>query len=196
MVEEVDEQSFDMRPVVILNPIKKKILHKPTSAESTRAEKTHLIRHNHQPPIPQTRRITIILIRLQPHNLLNILNLLILHDLVVLRLSYIQDLAPQWEDAEIVAPDDAESGDGERFGGVAFGEDECAFGGVFGAGVVRVGELGHAYQPKVIVSLASGKKGGGDGGPGTLRPVGLLDLLLGLELSPVQHPLNHRRLID
>lgn len=42
-------------------------------------------------------------------------------------LSHVQDLSPEREDAVAVASDHAESRDGQRLGGVALSEDQCAF---------------------------------------------------------------------
>ena len=81
---------------------------------------------------------------LQPHNLLNILDLLVLHDLVVPGFADVQQLATQGEDTVVVATDDAEASDGESLGGVSFGKDEGAVLRVLRAGVVGIGELGEA----------------------------------------------------
>ena len=43
-----------------------------------------------------------VLVVLKAHNLLDVLDLLILHDLVVLCLTHIEKLATQWEDAKVI----------------------------------------------------------------------------------------------
>ncbi len=79
---------------------------------------------------------------LQPKNLLDILDLLVLHNLVVLRVSHIEQFTTKREHAVVVTTDDAETCDGERLGGITFGQDECAVCGLLCACVVGVGELG------------------------------------------------------
>ena len=48
--------------------------------------RTDLISHDHQPPVPKTGYISIVFIMLQTHNLLDILNFLVLDDLIMLGL--------------------------------------------------------------------------------------------------------------
>ena len=79
---------------------------------------------------------------LQTQDLLDVLNLLVLHDLVVASFPDVEQLAAQGEDAVVVATDDTETSDGERLGGVSFGQDERAVLRILRAGVVGVGELG------------------------------------------------------
>ena len=74
---------------------------------------THLIGHDHELPISQALNVRIILVVLKTHNLLDILNLLVLHNLVVLSLAYVEKLAAQREDAKVVAPDNTKSSHGE-----------------------------------------------------------------------------------
>jgi hypothetical protein len=54
---------------------------------------THLIRHYHELPISQAAHIRIVFVVLKTHNLLDILDLLILHNLVVFRLAHVKKLA-------------------------------------------------------------------------------------------------------
>jgi hypothetical protein len=100
-----------------------------------------LIRHDHQTPVPQALRARVHLPLLQPHNLFDRLNLHIVQQRLSRRLTNVEEFSSKREDTVVVATDDGESGDGEGFGGVSFGEDEGALGTVLGAGVVGVFEL-------------------------------------------------------
>jgi len=53
---------------------------------------------------------------LKTHNLLDILDFLILHDLVVLRLAYIEKFTPKREDTKVISADNSETSDCERLG--------------------------------------------------------------------------------
>ena len=90
---------------------------------------------------------------LQAKDLLDVLDLLVLHDLLVLGVADIEQLSAQREHAEVVATDDAEPGDGERLGGVSFGEDERALLRLPGPGVVGVGQLGQAGEPGRVSAM-------------------------------------------
>jgi hypothetical protein len=103
---------------------------------------THLISHDHELPISQAPHIRILLVVLKTHNLLDILDLLVLHNLIVLRLAHVEKLAAQREDAKVVTPDDTESSHGERLGRVSFGQYKRAPRCVARSGVVCVRELG------------------------------------------------------
>lgn len=102
MVQEVDEQTLDMRTIVIL-----KVVFYISRRTDTPHLLTHLIRHNHQPPVPQAPHIRINLVMLEPHNLLHILNLLILHDRIVLRFAHVERFSAEGEDTEVVATDNS-----------------------------------------------------------------------------------------
>lgn len=73
---------------------------------------THLISHDHELPISQARHVRIILVVLKTHNLLDILDLLIFHNLIVLRLAHVEKLAAQREDAKVITPDNTKSSHG------------------------------------------------------------------------------------
>ena len=103
---------------------------------------TQLIGHDHELSISQAVYIGIVLAMLNAHNLLDILDLLVLHDLVVLRVAHIEKLAAQRQDAKIIAPGNTEARHGECLGGVSFSQYERAFGCMAGSGVVWVRELG------------------------------------------------------
>ncbi|SRR5216684_5923934 len=102
----------------------------------------HLISHDHELPISQAAHVRIVLIVLKTHNLLDILDLFILHNLIVLRLAYVEKLAAQREDAKVVTPDHTKSSHGERLGGITFGQYERALGCVARSGIVCICELG------------------------------------------------------
>jgi hypothetical protein len=99
-----------------------------------------LIRHDHQTPVPQALRARVHLPLLQPHNLFDRLNLHIVQQRLSRRLTNVEEFSSKREDTVVVATDDGESGDGEGFGGVSFGEDEGALGTVLGAGVMLMGK--------------------------------------------------------
>ena len=136
VVEEVQDKTLDMRTIVILG-----ISSAYTLATFLFAQ-AHLIRHDHQLAVPQARDVRVVLVVLQTQDLLDVLNLLVLHDLVVASFPDVEQLAAQGEDAVVVATDDTETSDGERLGGVSFGQDERAVLRILRAGVVGVGELG------------------------------------------------------
>lgn len=90
----------------------------------------------------------------QTQNLLDVLDLLVLHDLVVTRLTDVQDLTAQRENSKVVSPDDVQTGDGKCLGGVSFREDESAVLGVLGTGIVSIGKFGKPSQSIKIFSDA------------------------------------------
>jgi hypothetical protein len=102
----------------------------------------HLISHNHEPSVSQARSVRIVFIVLQAHNLFDVLNFLVLHDLVVFRLSHVQQFTSQWEDTEIVTSHYAETSNSKGFGGVSFRQNQSAVFSMSGACVVGVWELG------------------------------------------------------
>lgn len=55
--------------------------------------KTYLVGHDHNAPITQVLRILVVGVMLQSHDLLNGLDLAIFHDLVVIRLAYVQQFS-------------------------------------------------------------------------------------------------------
>ena len=75
---------------------------------------------------------------LQPQDLLDVLNLLILHDLVMPRLAHVEDFTAQRKDAKVVAADHVQASDSERLGGISFRQNECAVLRVLRPGIVGV----------------------------------------------------------
>ena len=114
VIQKVNEETFNVRTIVVLRT--------PTLKQTLRgAEKpTHLIRHYHELTVPQALDIRIILVVLETHDFLDTLDLLVLHDLVVLCLAHVQELATQREDTKVVTPNYAETSHRERLGGVTF----------------------------------------------------------------------------
>ena len=103
---------------------------------------SQLIGHDHELSISQAGYIGIVLAMLKAHDLLDILGLLVLHDLVIVRFAHISKLAARRQDGKIIAPGNTEPRHGERLGRVSFSQYERAFGCVAGSSVVCVRELG------------------------------------------------------
>jgi len=103
---------------------------------------THLISHDHELPISQAPHVRIILVLLKTHNLLDILNFLVLHNLIVLCLSHVEKLTAQRKDTKVVTPDNTKSSHGKRLGRVSFGQYKHAPRCVAHSGVVCIRELG------------------------------------------------------
>jgi hypothetical protein len=91
---------------------------------------------------------------LQAHDLLDILNFFVLHDLIVPSLANVQKLSAKWEHAKVITADDTKTSYGERFRRVTFCEDERAFFGMSCASVVCVRQLGEAQQPIKVRSTS------------------------------------------
>lgn len=139
--------------------------------------------------------VLVVLVVLQAKDLLDVLDLLVLHNLVMLRLAHVQQLAAQREDAVVVAPNDTQSGDGKRLGGVTLRQDERAVRGPLRAGVVRIRQLRETLQPAMELALTMIISKLSDV-PVTTFPVGLLQLLVGLAIGPVEDLVDDRRLLD
>lgn len=83
MIKIIDEQSLDVRAIVIL----RKAVHMRISKETSEA---YLIGHQHEPPIAKTSGVLVVLIVLQAENLLDVLDLLVLHDLLMLSIADVE----------------------------------------------------------------------------------------------------------
>mmetsp|Transcript_45800 Transcript_45800/g.76350 ORF Transcript_45800/g.76350 Transcript_45800/m.76350 type:complete len:294 (-) Transcript_45800:1235-2116(-) len=129
VVEEVDQQALDVGPVVVL------------------------IRHNHQVPIPQGLDVGVGLAVLQAEDLLDGVDLDVVHDLFVRGVAYVEQLPAQGEHAVAVTPHHRQAADGQRLGGVSLSEDEGAVLGVFGAGVVGIVQLGDAGEARALGAI-------------------------------------------
>jgi len=75
---------------------------------------------------------------LQSHNFLDVLNLLILHDLVMTGFTNVEQLSTKREDTEVITTNNSQTSDGERLGGVSFRQDECAISGLLRPSIVSV----------------------------------------------------------
>jgi hypothetical protein len=107
---------------------------------------THLICHYHELPISQAAHIRVVFVVLKTHNLLDILDLLILHYLIVLRLAHVEKLAAEWEDTKVITPDNTKTSYGERLGGVSFGQYKRTLRCLARSGIVCIRELGDTSE--------------------------------------------------
>ena len=97
--------------------------------------------------------------------------------LFVGRLPYVQQLAPQREHAVVVAPDDAQTRDGQSLSRVPLGQDQSTVQRVPGACVVSVVQFRDSLQLGVLRTRAL-----------------LVHLLLSFEAHPRENGLNHATL--
>lgn len=107
----------------------------------TRTRGTYLIGHDHETAVSEGIDGIVNLSVLQSHDLLDRLNLGVVHESLSSRFSYVEELSSKWEDSVVVSTDDGESGNGERFGGISFGENEGTFRSCSTTGVVGIFEL-------------------------------------------------------
>ena len=77
---------------------------------------TNLIRHNHKLSVPKVSGILVVLVVLQTENLLDVLNLLVLHDLIVFCFTYIKKFSTQREYSKIITPDNTQPSNGKSLG--------------------------------------------------------------------------------
>jgi hypothetical protein len=131
---------------------------------------------------------------LQAHNLLNALDFLVLHNLVVARFADVEELAAKGKNTKVITSDDRETCYCQRLGGVTFREDEGAVLAIAGAGVVRVTELGHTTQT-ILLSVRPTTQSY-DNQPRTFATVQRFHLFIGFEFGPVENIVDDRRLGD
>lgn len=74
MVDEVDEKTFDVRAIVVLTDGVR------LSPIQRNGGAPYLISHDHQTTVSQSSDVFVVMPTLQPHNLLDVGNLEILHD--------------------------------------------------------------------------------------------------------------------
>jgi hypothetical protein len=117
VVEEVDDQTLDVRSIVIL------------------------ICHDHQMAVSQAVGRGVIRVVFQTQDLLDVLDLDIFHNRVVRCVSHIEQLSSQRKDSIIISSNDTESGYRESFGRVSFGQDQGTSLGVPATRVVGVFKL-------------------------------------------------------
>lgn len=106
----------------------------------------YLIRHNHNATISQRVYVLVLFAMDQTDDLLDILDLLILHYLIVRRFADVEGFTTKGEDTEIVATDNTETGFSQSLGGVSFGQDESTLRSKTTSSVVGVGKLGEAVE--------------------------------------------------
>lgn len=155
MVQEVDDKTLDMRTVVIL------------------------VGHDHKVTVSEGIGRRVVVVVLQTQNLLDVLDFLVLHDLVVACLTDVEELTTKREDAEsVTALNCTDAGHCHRLGGVSFRQDQSA--------LARVA----ATRPVCVIKL------GDSPDTGTLRSVGLLHGLVLLELGESEDILDDAGLGD
>lgn len=107
-------------------------------------QSTHLIRHNHQPTISQRAHILVLLVMLQTEDLLDSLDFIVLHDLIVFRLAHVEQFSTQREYTPVIASDYTETSDSKGLGGVSLRQNQCTIFRIFGPSVVSVRKLREA----------------------------------------------------
>ena len=131
---------------------------------------------------------------LQPKDLLDVLDLLILHDLIVLRLTNVEQLSSKWKDTIVVTTNDTKTCDRKGLGRVSFRQDECAVGCLPRSCVVCVGQFGETLEPTGQLTTIIGWEV--NGLPIPPLAVSLLQLLVCLSVRPVKNLVNDRRFLD
>ena len=89
----------------------------------------------------------------EAEDLLDVVNLGVVHDLIVACVTNVEKLTAEREDAVSIATDDGETGHRECLRRVTLGEDEGAVLGVAAARVVGVIELGNAGEPGSLLAV-------------------------------------------
>ena len=102
------------------------------------ANLTNLISHDHELAVSKIARILVVFVVLQTKNLLDILDLLVLHDLVVFSLANVQQLSTQREDTVVVATDDTKTRHSQGLGRVSFRQNESTVSSILRPSVVGV----------------------------------------------------------
>ena len=142
MVQKVDQKTLNMGTIVILS-------NKNQSLAREEIQATNLVRHDHQPAISQTSDIRVFLVMLQSHDLLDVLDLFVLHNLIVLCFADVEQFSAKREHAKIVTSHDTKSSDSQGFGRVSLRQDKGTTLRVSCPGIVGVGQLGHASKTVV-----------------------------------------------
>lgn len=123
---------------------------------------------------------------LQSHNLLDRLDFGVVHERLSSRLPYVEKLSSKREDSVVVSPDDSESRNGERFGGISFGENERTFRSRSTTCVVGVFQLDESSDTTNKVESECENRKRKENEPRSFRSVGLLHHLILLELGPIE----------
>eukprot|EP00962_Isochrysis_galbana_P036430 scaffold12591_cov102-Isochrysis_galbana.AAC.6 len=142
----------------------------------------HLVRHDHELAVAHALQAGLVVIRLallQPEDLLELRDLLVVHDGGVRRVAHVEQLTAQREDAVVVPADDRQAGHRQCLGRVALGDDERALVPVAPARLVGIIQLWDARQPRLRRGVRSASALGCGGacveprglwaGPPTLR---------------------------
>mmetsp|Transcript_90514 Transcript_90514/g.251619 ORF Transcript_90514/g.251619 Transcript_90514/m.251619 type:complete len:537 (-) Transcript_90514:463-2073(-) len=133
-LDQVDEQSLDVRPVVIL------------------------ICHQHDRAVSQATGVRVLSPAVKAHDLQQVHDLLVSRDLFVVSVAHIEHLAPKWEHTVAVAPHHRDTRHGHGLGRVTFREDKGAILRVLAASFIRILELGdatHAHHILLTPHLAT-----------------------------------------
>ena len=153
-----------------------------------------MISHDHELPIPKVVGIPVVLVVLETKNLLDVLNLLVLHDLVVLRVADVEKLSTQWEDTIVVPTNDTQSSNCKRLGGVSFRQDKRTVAGLPSTGIIGIRQLWKTLKPtRSLVVNSTPKK---EALPVTPFAVSLLELLVRLTIRPIENLVNDGGLLD
>ena len=130
VVEEIDDEAFDVRAIGVL------------------------IGHDHDVPVAQALRPVLILVALlQAQDSFEVLDLLVLHNLLVIGVARVGHLAAEGEHAVAVTADDGEPRHRQRLGGVSLSQNERAVHGVLRASIVGVFELGDAGDAPSLLAV-------------------------------------------
>lgn len=167
VIQEVDDQTFDMRTIVIL------------------------IGHDHKVTISQTVDRGVGLTVFQSKDLLDMGQLDVFGDLIVTGFSHVEQFSSQRENTVVVSTNHSQTGDGESFRRVSFRQDQGTSLSVPSSSVVGIFQLDDTgdtamsahgitqdYEPKSFISI------------------GLLQDLVLLELGPAQHIVDDTRFCD
>ncbi len=130
VVEEIDDEAFDVGAIGVL------------------------ISHDHDVPVAQALRPVLILVALlKAQDGLEVLDLLVLHNLLVIGVARVSHLATEGEHAVAVAADDGKPRHRQCLGRVSLRQNERAVHCVFRAGIVGVFELGDAGDAPSLFAI-------------------------------------------
>lgn len=122
MVNKVDQETFDMRSIVVL------------------------ISHDHDWPIPKWLDIVVFLTHLQPHYLGQVSDLSIFWNLLGCCFSHIQKFTSQWEDTILISTNHLDTSECKGFCWVTLCQDYCALVGILGSSPICVVKLRDIVQ--------------------------------------------------
>ena len=96
------------------------------------------VRHNHQTSVSKLSERCVRTTMLETEDLLQIRKFLVIGELLHACVAHVPGLPPQWEYTIGVPTDDTETGDRERLGRVALGDDQGALVGFVRPGPIRI----------------------------------------------------------